>query len=405
MVLKIFAKVRAFSGGAPISFLEYLKILQKNGYSILVGAECTNNGIEEKYRSNKLDIVDIKALNKTGLIGKISTLLKCYNLIIESDIQGFMVTTGVDIFFFSYIAELLDKPIIINVAGGKITEKYHFVSKWGNHRLICYSKENYNDLIKIGYEKEKISVITNRITLNNIENANLYRNLRADSQINISIISRIDTSKINSIHSVIELTKFLVENGKNIKLRIAGDGPLRNNLRIEINEINKQFGENIIELLGFIDKPERLISESHIVFGKGRSVIEAVMMNRVGVVVNEDSTMAICNKESFENLLTYNFSGRNMVTKSSFEDIICLVDEMRNGTFDVSNYEKVVEQTRLKYSAEYLERKFKPIFNSELISNSEGDNINHFVNKMKIIWRVFLYYSLRIFNRFRKEIT
>jgi len=398
--MKVLAKVRAFSGGAPLSLLEYLKIIKNLDNEVLVAAEFTSNGIEERYKSEDFKLHNITALNHVNIISKIIYLFKGYNILKKHDIDFLIVITTVDIFFYSYIADLLNIPILIIIAGGKISERNHKLSTWANKPLICFSKENYNDLKKLKYNLDRVYQISNRINTHNINSFDIYSSFKKNSKIRLLIISRIDTSKIKSIRYVIRLISYLVKKGYNVELNIAGSGPLMGLVEKEIEDININAGCMIIKKLGFVKDLSNEILGSHIVFGKGRSVIEAIMMNRVGIVVNEDNEMIICTTESRDNLTQNNFAGRNLKIANTFSDIEFLLDQIKNRKSNYMELENLAQMVKRDYSVEYLEDKLRDVFKKEFQVTNKKYRKYSVYHKLMIIFRVVHFYILTIKDYF-----
>jgi len=91
----------------------------------------------------------------------------------------------------------------------------------------------------------------------------------------------ITVSRIAEERNVIELINIFnsLSNKKNIKLLIIGDGPLLNECKSRVNQLNL---ENKIHFLGYKSNPYKYLSKSHIYLstakweGMGNSIIEAL---------------------------------------------------------------------------------------------------------------------------------
>ena len=301
-----------------------------------------------------------------------------------------IISTSLDIFFYSYIAKLYNLPMLLIVAGGSILNQSHFVNKWIASNIICYSYENYLDLIKLGFNKNNLYLISNRIStkLAHKDNLKFYKE-EFDSFV-FSIISRVDNGKIKSILTIIELTKNLIDRGFKIILNIAGDGPLMEYLKKFIIDNNLDTHLQI-NILGHVDSPFTLINNSHLVFGKGRSVLEAILNFRIGIIVSESNTFKVCDFESINDLYINNFSGRNITKPDEPEKITYILHSIEKKLISEKELIKVQLKVSELYSSELLGVKINPIV-KKLLENKYKRKSHRFV-KIKIIMRVINYYK------------
>jgi len=140
--------------------------------------------------------------------------------------------------------------------------------------------------------------------------------------VNCVLVSRLVKEKFNSIVLAIETITYMKSRGIPVVLKIAGAGDCLDELEKVANQTNRMFNEAIINFLGHVPDVEELLFDAHLVFGKGRGVLEGIMTNRIGIVVGEDSRMALCKATTIENLYTYNYSGRN-ITETITKNQIC----------------------------------------------------------------------------------
>ncbi|MAM41976.1 MAG: hypothetical protein CMO13_01345 [Thaumarchaeota archaeon] len=145
-------------------------------------------------------------------------------------------------------------------------------------RIVCNSYGTKNDL-------NKITDVNNSVVI--------YNPVLGDSILNQSEITvkdlifnkktkyLITVSRIAEERNIIELIDIfnLLSNKKNIKLLIIGDGPLLDECKSKVKQLNL---ENKIHFLGYKSNPYKYLSKSHIYLstakweGMGNSIIEAL---------------------------------------------------------------------------------------------------------------------------------
>ena len=359
------------NGGAPLSALQYAESLKELNYEVDIIGTKFNEKIEELFLRENLKIKHVpnldKSLKKVNLvnINKFLNVLKKsikknkYNLILS-------VGNGNLLHFSSLVANNFNCKFIGVIAGGS-KEIVQGSQYWITDNVICFSEENKIDIVNEGFDESKIRVISNRISISNDENyVNHYKSLK-NKQINFLLVSRLDKGKINSIISSINLIEWLNNNGINASLQIAGDGENFQEICEVIEPINS-LGKKIITLKGHVKNLRPLFLESHFVMGKGRSVIEPVMMNRMGIVVGEDDNFSKINLSSFENLKKFNFSGRNISIPINKSDFYNEINKLINDPDSfLKNSVEIFEIVRNSYHSKYLTEKLELIL-SELES-------------------------------------
>ena len=393
---KCFVRLQKLGGGAPKSIIEYLKILVSLDYNIYVAAQKDEEAIYRSYSSLCKSV-----MIKTDL-GTLFNERKMYNLyrsikeeisIIEKEKPDLIIVQGeVNAFFYSYICKNMSIPLIIIIAGGDLNPNKYLISGWEYGKVICFSEEN-QDVIQQYYPKDSISVISNRIN-----NNNQYNDIEAHytniGRINILLVSRIVDSKIPSIYNFLSaFTQSGLQDKATIK--IAGSGEKAQEF---LNILKKRFGSQLdIQILGHIDDLTELFRWAHIVVGKGRSVIEPIMLNRIGCVIGDDGLSCICTRRSIDNLYHYNFAGRNIYYSDNENSIVHVIKELLNGTYKL---EEIKENARLVeelYSSQYLAPKLINIIQTFSI----GDKQN---NKVFILPKYIEFFILKIQHKVMKSV-
>lgn len=172
------------------------------------------------------------------------------------------------------------------------TPLYFAIDRWclkRYQRVICVSEDLYQDCQKLGIPESRLSLIDNAIALGDYEvdysQAEAKQKLGVDEDaFLIAGVGRLSDEKGFDllIQAVAELSKI----GKNIALRIAGDGAFRDALQQQIRQLN--LGTRI-ELLGFVADP-RVLYQACDTFvlssfreGLPNVVLEAMAMKRAVV--------------------------------------------------------------------------------------------------------------------------
>ena len=145
-------------------------------------------------------------------------------------------------------------------------------------KIVCNSYGTKNDLNKVTDVNNSV-VIYNPVLGDSILN-------QSKSTVNDFIFDKktkylITVSRIAEERNVIELINIFnsLSNKKNIKLLIIGDGPLLNECKSRVKQLNL---ENKIHFLGYKSNPYKYLSKSHIYLstakweGMGNSIIEAL---------------------------------------------------------------------------------------------------------------------------------
>lgn len=369
---KILIKLEAYSGGAPNSLLEYGKILNELGHKVISAGEFKHKSIVERYNDAGIETYNIPYVNNRQIFKSIKLAFELYNFCKDKNITMVCSASARDTFYMSRISNLIGFRYLPIIAGGNLNNKIDLIKNLHNHKFICFSEENKRDLVRAGHVEENINVISNRINIE--EDKNWIKHYSDYSKtIKIVFISRLDSEKTKSILNAIEIVEWIAKQGENVVLKIVGNGSEFENVKQMVKITNDKIGKSIIEVLGHVDDTKTVYYDAHVIMGKGRSVIEPMMYNRVGVVIDDENDFAICNIQNIEQLYFHNFSGRNILEKHSKEQLLDLIRNIRNNQLDYISLYRDFEEVRKKYHSKYLSEKFLPIFNSV---NNEADGVH-----------------------------
>lgn len=401
--MKVLFKNRSFGGGAPKSLLSYIKLLKKHNIDVMsVGQfnyepeEYTKEGVPTKH-------LDYFILAKPLLNYR---LLNDYIKIINEEKPDLIhATTIYNLYFQQIIEKIMGIPSIYMIPGGKISPftGRMVASLLKEKKIIVYSKENKQDLLKQGVKEENILHISNRIDFSEIKDIKdpeeIY-NKKSTPTVNALMISRFSETKINSIRDTIQVIKDFVEQGMNIELTILGDGLLYEEMVEETTSYNEELGKAIFHLPGYQSDVHRFVTKSHIVLGKGRSILDGIIQKRFSVVVTEKKQFFICNSSNFQQISDYNITGRNWkeLTLASTSDLKKLFEQIQYNNVNTNELEDIYQVAKKIYDVNEIEDKVLEIYQTK-----ETKRIaNYNPSKFSIVIEFLRLYSSVFFNALKR---
>jgi len=181
------------------------------------------------------------------------------------------------------------------------------------NEIVCVSRTSLKEFEELFGFPEKLSLIYNVFDSQAIlKKSEEIKDIKFDSDaINIIAVGRLVDVKEYS--KLIAATKILLDNGRQIKVRILGDGKMRKQLE---NEILCYHLENHVELFGFVSNPYPYLKNSDILAVTSSSealptiLIEAmtlgipVMSTRCsgGVEISDNGEYALLSDHSVEDI-------------------------------------------------------------------------------------------------------
>ncbi len=352
------------SGGAPKSTYQYLKILRDDGHKINVIAAQGEKSIEEMYEKAFDKVV---YTSNSGFIPDMIRIPAFYIHIIreyrnlKKEKPNLVLILGhSNAFFYTQFCNALKIPHIIIIAGGDLSTGAELIKDCPCEHFVCFSEENKKALL--GYfDESRITVISNRIDVKNVfDDLGSHYDFENRKEIRMLLTSRVSHDKIESITEFINTADNVADEKRRIALTVAGDGDSLDMLKKYVDGINNPF--LTIEVKGHIDNLCDEFKKAHIAVGKGRSVIEPIMMNRVGCVIGDDGKISVCNEESFNNLYNYNFSGRHLDCDDPEKTLSDLIELLFANKYNLDEIKETAELTAKYYSADYLPEKLYNAF-------------------------------------------
>jgi glycosyltransferase involved in cell wall biosynthesis len=184
-------------------------------------------------------------------------------------------------------------------------------------QMIVVSK-NLTDILvnKFGFKSSQISFINNGIDFAKFvpQDKKEARNRLGISQ-NSKIILHV--SRLSSIKGavssiLVDSMEHVLQQEKDVKLIIIGEGPLRE----ELNEKSKTWNENhknLIEIKNFTDDISYWYSAADVIVGEGRVAIEAIACERPVVAIrNGEQFFGAVTRENIADALEVNFDGKQL---------------------------------------------------------------------------------------------
>ena len=405
--MKVLFYLAAYAGGASRSALQYMKSLNQLNIDSCVIA---NNGSSEGsfgnsyiYKGIAKDILfcenPTESFGKHNFIKYYFDICSLYNKIAKNDPDS--VLCFAEMYMVSQICKLLKKGFIPIIPGGNFVFGEKEIRKWDAPCIICFSEENVEILKKANVPKGKIYKIPNRISC--VEDYGWKEFYGKERKVvEFLFISRFVAGKINSAKKVIYTVRNLVEAGINVHLSIAGQGKQYEVIEKMAKEVNSSFEKEIITMLGFVKNVEEYVLKSDIVFGKGRSVIEPIMKNRIGVIVGEDYKMSLCTAENFGNLCSHNFAGRDIEKELTEKELYELCYRILNNELNYDELKRTFEIVRKVYSADFLTEKLAPIVKLYFGKKNERTKKKRW-HYIILLWKVLVYIVLKIQQKLKRR--
>ncbi|SFJ99656.1 Glycosyltransferase involved in cell wall bisynthesis [Desulfomicrobium apsheronum] len=217
------------------------------------------------------------------------------------------------------------KKILYTICGGPVPQKFIPSMK----PIIVFSKELYEGIYSLHeVDKEKLLINAQRISFDALQNSkfDIYKWSEKD-KINFNIpivlcISRIANLKINSLKEVINCIDIVLLS-KKVNLLIIGSiddshaFAVINELAKKVNEKHK-FNYVTVTNIGS-EYASKFLSIADILVGVGRSAFEGMFLGVPTLVLGEYGFSSVAKSATFDRLMAYNFSGRDVLNRKKIE--------------------------------------------------------------------------------------
>ena len=268
--------------------------------------------------SQTLDALNYKVnflkYNGSNFINVYYKLKKIINTINPDAIHAF----DVESFAFTRLLSARSRqPSHLNKCGGPNPKLYY--PKADN--LVLFSKENkrFFDTQK-KYQKVNTVLISNRVlpVVTDKERVKAFREKhKLSNETTLLRIARIGHHYYTSILQGVNLVKWLVEQGYNVKFIILGTVQSKEVYSKVIGYIEKNNMSNHVIIENddeFTHNASKLLTVGDIIIGTGRNFMEAASLNKILLVPYKDEDYPLLvNKDNFEQVFETNFSPRTKV--------------------------------------------------------------------------------------------
>lgn len=390
--MKILFKNRSFGGGAPKSLLAYIKIAREAGMDVVSLGAFNYDPVD--YTENAIRTLNIPYFILQKPIYNFRVLKQYLSLIKKEQPDIIHATTLYNLYFQYIVEKLTGIPTIYMIPGGQVSA---FAGKilstvLKNKKLLVYSEENRLELLSYEVRDENIIVIPNRIDFKEIElddvQFSAYKNRQVQDTVKTLMITRFSETKINSIRYTIELTKQLAMDKMPVELTILGSGFYLDEIKAEAELINREVGKNIIHLPGYQNNVQDFVREAHIIYGKGRSVIDGIVQKKLSAVVNEENQLFLCTSGNFKKLSDYNLTGRNELDATGYEELKETITKINTDSIQLKELDNLYHITQSMYDINVVKDDIIEMYNQA----ADKKNIDYAPTNTRIFKEFCLFY-------------
>ncbi|PZD97736.1 hypothetical protein DNH61_00265 [Paenibacillus sambharensis] len=394
--MKILLKNRRFAGGAALSLLEYGLLFQSRGHDVF--AVGLYNNLQSRYSEQDIETYDLPFFEKDRPVGNLLTARRYYKLIKQHKPDVIVSISVCNAIFHRAIEKWFGIPVIYIVPGGIVPHMFTRYMK--NERLIVFSEENKEALIEDGYKETDVSLITNRLTFEpkTGQEDEVYTKFTPGEPVELLVISRLDEEKINSVLYVMRCVEAMLESAADIRLTIVGDGECMDQVQAQAARMNS--GREVVHIAGFRSNVKDYIRRAHIVFGKGRSVIEPIYYHRIAFVVSESDEMWLCTADTIPSLQQTNFTGRGVGNPDSQAVLENLINSIRSHT---------LQTDFLHANSAYMEQTYDIRKAGPVIESILGEKLTGFKRERTAAGRLIKgfaeycrIYAIIVYSKFKK---
>lgn len=302
-------------GGAETHILELAKELKKRGNVVLVAS----NGGKYVDELNESGIEHIWAPlhNKHPLnILKSSKILK--KTILDKKIDLVHSHSRISSFVCGKLFNKMNFPFVTSAHWTfKVTPLLKKMTNWGEN-VVAVSQDIKEYLIKnYGVDESNIFVTVNGIDTDkfskNIDFSEIEKEfeLKKDSR-RIVYISRMDESRALVARQLINISKELDKNIKNLEIVIVGGGDVFDELSQKCDEINAELGKKLLIMTGARTDINKFAASGEIFIGVSRAALEAMACEMPVIVAGNEGYIGIFDESKLEVGIETNFCCRGL---------------------------------------------------------------------------------------------
>jgi len=222
--MKIRFYMSNFTGGAPLSMLNYAKILIQAGHQVTMVAEKAGLETIALYEKEGVQVICRKTASRNPFV-LFSLASHMYSAAAGKEADIFLpLATYSNQFFANKVAHRLGKGFLGIVAGGEFEPPEQLIRAMKAPAFICFSRENMESAARLGVPGQDLFLISNRITAAPDPDWRSHFAFEAGKPVRMLTLSRLIPSKVNSIRYVMRLCEYLHGQGHKISLRVGGEG-------------------------------------------------------------------------------------------------------------------------------------------------------------------------------------
>lgn len=387
-------------GGAPRSLKEHALLLKENGHEII--AVMAEKEYGNFFDDTGFEVNHIPRFYTKYLLKNFILIRKYYKLIKQKEIDLIYTNRVLQCQFLSIVSDFCKVPILNARAGGFGISDIVRIQK--DKHYIVYSEENLQTFKHLGFPDKQLFLVRNRIPIPVLHN---HLNTIPKKEFIITVTGSI---KEVTIKGLLWFLKFIeqtsIQSNIQYQVYLAGGNIIKSEkAKIEFKNAFAKTQQTLpenwqITHLGWVDNITELQARSHICIGKGRSVIQPAMMGKISFVISESGTLYRCKKDSYKDLLFFNFSGRGKIReeKNSVDEFEELLTN-RNRFFEYQEEAKqLIPDFKEDYAIEYAKEKLEKIINTvrtrQIIKFGFFKGLNKY-------FKIYLFTMLEIINKKR----
>lgn len=290
-------------------------------------------------------------------------------------------------------------PVIFTKAGGPINQ--YFPPK--QMPTIVFSEELREGLQKeYNHNPNKIKLIKERIDTGIYKPQKINKTINAGYKIpindnyNIFMAVRFENAKMSYIKGILELINSNKNFFKNTNLILAGDGSKKNLIIQLVNEINNNFGHQVVNYIGKITNTEHLVNIYNyvdIAIGSGRGILEPMACGKP-VILAADKNLAVeVDESNFDTIMHWNCSIRGLRKLNNTYSLLHVIKKAKNNRADKSSL--MMKLVKENYDVKEGVKKLHVFV---------VKNIQVPLNKLKVTNWIIKYKILYLKNRLKRKL-
>lgn len=165
------------------------------------------------------------------------------------------------------------------------------LSRWGD-RSIAVGEDLKQYLCETyGADGDLVRVIPNGIDTDRFCPPSEQRT----DKLRVVFLSRLDRDCCRVAELLAEIAPELYARFPTLEIYLGGGGNAYGRLQQTIDGVNRQIGDPILHLTGWVEKPERLLSSAHVFVGVSRAALEAMACGVPTILAGDEGFLGVAN--------------------------------------------------------------------------------------------------------------